>query len=429
MDPQTTAPAAREFQVMAKPIGPICNLDCTYCYYLKKEYLYPKGESFRMSEELLEKYILQHIQASPKPMISFAWHGGEPTILGLDYFRKIVELQRKHQPSGRRIVNGIQTNGTLLDEEWGRFLAEEGFYVGLSLDGPQELHDGYRVTKGQKPTFKQVMGAYKLLRRHKVHVDLLCVVHNLNVHHPIQVYRFFKEMGVEYLQFLPLVERLENGGGVSQQTAPAEAFGTFLCAVFDEWVRQDVGKIVVQIFDEAARPALGMEHALCIFRETCGDVVVLEHNGDFYSCDHFVTPEYRLGNIRETHLAELIESPAQRNFGAAKRDTLPRYCRECPVRDMCNGGCPKDRFIKTPDGEEGLNYLCAGYKKFFLHSREPLRKLAALWRNGEPIEKLMQIVQAEDVKASPQTGRNDPCPCGSGKKYKRCCLGKVSAQA
>ena len=267
---------SREFQVFAKPAGAICNLDCHYCYYLDKQDLYPDEPSHRMPDGLLEEYIVQHLDASPGPAVNFSWHGGEPTILGLDYFRKIVELQRKHQPPGRRIVNGIQTNGTLLDEEWGRFLAEEGFYVGLSLDGPQELHDGYRVTKGQKPTFKQVMGAYKLLRRHKVHVDLLCVVHNLNVHHPIQVYRFFKQMGVEYLQFLPLVERVDNGkGGVSEQTAPAEAFGTFLCAIFDEWVRQDVGKIVVQIFDEAARPALGMEHALCIFRESCGDVVVL----------------------------------------------------------------------------------------------------------------------------------------------------------
>ncbi|MBI2988047.1 MAG: anaerobic sulfatase maturase [Deltaproteobacteria bacterium] len=414
---------------MAKPIGAICNLDCHYCYYLKKEYLYPKGESFRMSDDLLEKYITQHIEASPKPLISFAWHGGEPTILGLDYFHKIVALQRKHQPPGRRIVNGIQTNGTLLDKEWCCFLAAEGFYVGLSLDGPQKLHDQYRVTKGQKPTYKEVMRAYKLLKQHKVHCDLLCVVHNQNVYYPTQVYRFFKEIGVEYLQFLPLVERLNDGkGGVSLQTVPAEAFGQFLCTVFDEWVRHDVGRIVVQIFDETARPALGMEHALCIFRETCGDVVIVEHNGDFYSCDHFVDPEHRLGNIQETHLGELLESPAQRNFGLAKRDTLPRYCRECEVRAMCNGGCPKDRFIRTPDGEEGLNYLCAGYKRFFTHSREHLQKLASLWQEGRPLEQLMQMVRAEDAKAAPQTGRNDPCPCGSGKKYKRCCLGKVSAQ-
>ncbi len=427
MENQTTGPASREFQVMTKPVSTICNLDCHYCYYIKKEDVYPKGASFRMADDLLEEYIVQHIQASPKPMISFAWHGGEPTILGVDYFRKIVSLQRKHLPPDRRITNGIQTNGTLLDDEWCRFFAAEGFYVGLSLDGPQELHDGYRVTKGQKPTHKQVMRAFRLLRQHKVHCDVLCVVHDQNVRYPTRVYRFFKEIGVEYLQFLPLVERLNDGaGGVSGQTVPAEPFGTFLCAIFDEWVRQDIGRITVQIFDEAVRPALGMEHALCIFRESCGDVVVVEHNGDFYSCDHFVDPEHRVGNIRETPLVEMLESTAQRDFGLAKRDKLPRYCRECEVRDMCNGGCPKDRFIRTPDGEEGLNYLCAGYKKFFIHSRPPLEKMASLWRAGEPLEKLMEIVRAEDLKTSPQAGRNDPCPCGSGKKYKRCCLGKES---
>jgi len=415
--------ALREFQVMAKPIGAICNLDCSYCYYLKKEFLYPKDDAFRMSDETLERYVVQQIEAAPGPMVNFAWHGGEPTALGLDYFQKIVALQKKHRPEGRKITNGIQTNGTLLDDAWCRFFAAERFSVGLSIDGPRELHDGYRVDKGQKPTHKQVLRAFRLLGEHRVHVDVLCVVHDRNVRRPAEVYRFFKDLGVEFLQFLPLVER-ENGG-VSARTVPAEAFGDFLSAIFDEWVRRDVGKVAIQMFDEAARPAAGMEHSLCIFRETCGDVPVVEHNGDFFSCDHFVDPGYRVGNIAETHLGDLVESPAQRAFGEAKRDSLPRYCRECEVRDMCNGGCPKDRFIPTPDGEAGLNYLCAGYKKFFIHSRPYLKRMVDIWNAGEPIEKLMEAVRAEDARGTaPQVGRNDPCPCGSGKKYKKCCGGR-----
>lgn len=415
------AQAAREFQIMAKPIGPICNLDCHYCYYLEKEELYPQTKNFRMADEVLERYIVEHLEAAPTPLVSFSWHGGEPTLLGIDYYKKIVSLQKKHARPGQRILNGIQTNGTLIDEEWCRFFAQEGFSIGLSMDGPPELHDRFRVTKGQKPTHKQVKRAFQLLRQHKVHTDLLCVVHRENVQYPTRVYRYFKELGVEYLQFLPYVERLKEGG-VSKNTVPAEEFGKFLCAVFDEWVRHDVGRVVIQWVDEAMRPMLGMEHALCIFRETCGDVPVVEHNGDFYSCDHFVRPEYHLGNIRHTPLAEMIDSPAQRAFGLAKRDRLPRYCRECEVVDMCNGGCPKDRVIRTPDGEEGLNYLCPGYKRFFTHVRPYMQKLALLVQAGESEEKLMQMAREEDARPSIQVRRNDLCPCGSGKKYKRCCL-------
>jgi serine-type anaerobic sulfatase-maturating enzyme len=412
--------AQREFQVMVKPMGAICNLDCHYCYYLKKEFLYPEGDTFRMTDEMLERYIVQQIEAAPGPMVNFAWHGGEPTALGLDYFQKIVELQKKHRTDGKKIVNGIQTNGTLLTDAWCRFFAAERFSIGLSIDGPRELHDAYRVDKGQKPTHKQIVRAFRMLTEHDVHVDVLCVVHDKNVWHPTQVYRFFKDLGVEFLQFLPLVER--QNGGVTPRTVPAEAFGSFLTTIFDEWVRNDVGRIAIQMFDEAARPLAGMEHSLCIFRETCGDVPVVEHNGDFFSCDHFVEPEYRVGNIAETHLGELVESAPQRAFGEAKRESLPRYCRECEVRAMCNGGCPKDRFIAAPDGEAGLNYLCAGYKSFFIHSRPYLKKMVDLWAAGEPIEKLMQAVRADDgAAAAPLAGRNDPCPCGTGKKYKRCC--------
>jgi len=373
--------ASRDFQVFVKPIGSICNLACLYCYYLKKEHLYPNSESFRMPYETLEEYIVQHIDAYPEKVIRFSWHGGEPTVLGLDYFRKIVALQRKHKPPDRRIVNGIQTNGTLLDEDWCRFLATEGFAVGLSLDGTREMHDRYRVTKDQEPTHEQAMRGYELLQKHRVYTDILCVVNAHNVRFPLRVYRFFKQINARYIAFLPMVEQQPDArGGVSDISVPAEAWGAFLCAIFDEWRDQDIGRVKVQIFEEAAMTAFNQEHSLCIFRPTCGDIPVVEHNGDFYSCDHFVDVEHRLGNIKETPLVELLESPAQRAFGRAKLETLPRYCRECEVRAMCNGGCPKNRFLETPDGEPGLNYLCSGYKRFFTHCQPFVSEVAALWR-------------------------------------------------
>jgi uncharacterized protein len=416
--------ASREFQVFAKPIGSICNLDCHYCYYLKKEPIYPKGEPFRMPDDILEEYIVQHIKAFPGPLIRFSWHGGEPTVLGLDYFRKIVALQRKHQPPNQRIANGMQTNGTLLDEDWCRFLAKMGFAIGLSLDGPQEMHDLYRVTKSQKPTHEQALRGYQLLRQHHISCDILCVVNARNVRHPTQVYRFFKQINASYVTFLPLVEpQPEVEGGVSQRTVPAEAFGDFLCTIFDEWLNQDIGRIKVQIFEEAARMAFEQEHSLCIFRPICGDIPIVEHNGDFFSCDHFVDQEHRLGNIRETPLVELLESPAQRAFGQAKLKTLPRYCQGCEVRAMCNGGCPKNRFIRTPDGEAGLNYLCAGYKRFFTHCQPFVQEVGAQWHR-QTLDQQKPPARATVVRKNPKPGRNDPCPCGSGLKYKKCCLGK-----
>jgi uncharacterized protein len=373
--------ASREFQIFTKPIGSICNLNCYYCYYLKKKHLYPKDKSFRMPDEILEEYIVQHIDASPETIIRFSWHGGEPTILGLDYFRKIVELQQKHQPSNKRIVNGIQTNGTLIDEKWCRFFAEESFAVGLSLDGDKVRHDQYRVTKDKKPTHEKTMRGYQLLQKHRVYTDILCVVNAYNVQFPLQVYRFFKRINAKYISFLPLVEPQPNTEeGVSHISVPAEAWGIFLCTIFDEWRDQDIGQLKVQIIEEATRTAFNQEHSLCLFRVTCGDIPVVEHNGDFYSCDHFVDVEHRLGNIKETPLVELLESPAQRAFGKAKVDALPRYCLHCRVRAMCNGECPKNRFLSTPDGEPGLNYLCAGYKRFFTHCQPFVSEVAALWR-------------------------------------------------
>jgi uncharacterized protein len=414
---------SRDFQIFAKPAGAVCNLDCRYCYYLEKRHLYPGATPHRMPPDLLEHYILEHIRAATEPIIRFSWHGGEPTILGLEYYRNVVALQKKHQPPGRLIVNGIQTNGVLLDEDWCRFMAAEGFAVGLSLDGPRELHDRYRITRGKEPTHVQAVRAFELLQRYRIPCDLLCVVHDCNVRHPKEVYRFFREIGGKYVGFLPIVERVPGANGeVTPETVPAEAFGTFLCTVFDEWIRRDTQRLMVQIFDEASRPARGLEHSLCIFRETCGQIPAVEHNGDFYCCDHFVQPAFRLGNIRETSLSDLLDSPAQRAFGDAKRDTLPRYCRECEVLDLCHGACPKDRFIRTPEGEPGLNYLCAGLKQFFTHSRPQLLQLVQ--KSAAAATRSLQADRRPQtpVRSGSKTSRNDPCPCGSGRKYKKCCL-------
>jgi len=381
MKDRIMAKASRDFQVFVKPTGSICNLGCHYCYYLKKEFLYPERESFCMPDIILEEYIVQHIEASAEPVIRFSWHGGEPTVLGLDYFRNIVAIQRKYQPLDQRIANGMQTNGILLDEDWCQFLADEGFFVGLSLDGPQEMHDRHRLTKGGQPTFDQTMQGYELLRQHQVSTDLLCVVNAHNVRFPTELYRFFKQIGAKYVSFLPMVELQSDAQrGINPLTVPADEWGNFLCTIFDEWVSQDIGQIKIQIFEEAARTAFGQEHSLCIFRPICGDIPVVEHNGDFYSCDHFVDKKHHLGNIIETPLVKLLDSPAQRAFGKAKLDFLPRYCRECEVRDMCHGECPKNRFIRTPDGEEGLNYLCAGYKRFFSHCKPFIAEVADEWK-------------------------------------------------
>ena len=376
------AHASRGFQVFVKPVGAHCNLACRYCYYLRKDdHLYPETVLLRMPDDLLETYIVQHIAASPDEVIRFSWHGGEPTVWGLDAFRKIVALQRKHRPPGRLIVNGMQTNGTLLDEAWGRFLAAEKFSVGLSLDGPKEIHDVHRLTKDGKPTFERALRGYDILRRHRVSTDILCVVSADNVRSPLEVYRFFKAIEATYVRFLPLVEpRADSPSGVSPETVPAEAWGEFLCAVFDKWVDRDIGRIKVQIFEEASRTVFGQEHSLCLFRPTCGDIPVVEHNGDFYPCDHFVDAEHRLGNIRVTPLVDLIESPAQRAFGQAKRDRLPWICRECEVLAMCHGECPKNRFLRTPDDDAGWNYLCPGYRRFFNHIRPFVEAVSAEWR-------------------------------------------------
>jgi len=376
------AAASRSFQVFVKPAGAACNLACGYCYYLGKG---PTGETgdatARMPDDLLEAYIAQHIAASPDDVIRFSWHGGEPTVLGLDYFQRIVAVERRLCPAGRTIANGLQTNGTLLDEAWGRFLAAEGFSVGLSLDGPRDIHDVHRRARDGRPSFDGTMRGWDVLRRHGVPADILCVVGAHNAGRPLEVYGFFREIGASYLTFLPLVERRPAApGGIGPESVSPGAWGDFLCAVFDEWADRDIGRIKIQIVEEAARTAFGQEHSLCVFRPVCGDVPVVERNGDLYSCDHYVDAAHLLGNIRERPLAALLESPAQRAFGRAKLETLPRVCRECEVLAMCNGECPKNRFAFTPDGEPGLNYLCPGYKRFFGHVRPFVEAVGAAWR-------------------------------------------------
>ncbi len=416
---------SREFQIFAKPAGALCNLDCGYCYYLEKQALYPQAGSFHMAPDLLERYIVQHIETSPGDVIRFSWHGGEPTTLGIDYFRKIVELQQRHVPSGKQVKNALVTNGILLSEEWCDFLSAEGFAVGLSLDGPAEVHDVYRVTKNNQPTHARVMRGLELLKRYQVPFDILCVVSDVSVRYTKGIYRFFKEIGATYVGFLPLVERRDDlSGGVERFAVPAEGYGDFLISIFDEWVRQDIGRILIQNFDEAARPIRDLEHSLCIFRETCGDIPAIEHNGDVYSCDHFVDAEHLLGNIREDRLPDLLYGPQHARFGNLKRESLPDYCLKCEVLSMCNGGCPKDRFVETPDGQPGLNYLCPAFKRFFSHCRPVFERLVPLWKTGATAEHLMATARGERKAATPRVGRNDLCPCGSGRKYKRCCMGR-----
>lgn len=462
------------FHVMTKPIGPICNLDCKYCFYLEKEELYT-GErrerpSWAMPDDVLETYIRQYIEQQDIPEISFAWQGGEPTLLGVRFFERVVELQKKYA-NGKRVWNALQTNGTLLDDEWGAFLGKHGFLIGLSIDGPRELHDTYRVDKKGRPTFDAVVRGLEVLKKHRVEFNTLTVVNRKNSQHPLEVYRFLKGIGSGFIQFIPLVERaahapMQTPDGLIQLSlaAPpkpddarspvtdwsvrAEDYGEFLTTIFDEWVRRDVGSVFVQMFDVALGSWAGMGASLCVFSEKCGAALAMEHNGDVYACDHYVYPEFKLGNIRDTPLKELVFSPEQVKFGADKFDSLPRQCRECEVRFACNGECPKHRFIRTRDGEWGLNYLCAGYKRFFTHVDPYMQAMARLLHSGRAPAEIMEILARRESPvpppallaqgpmakrhASPATasksaagpGRNDPCPCGSGQKYKKCCLGK-----
>ncbi len=416
------------FHVMLKPRGAICNLDCAYCYFLSKELLYP-GSRFRMANELLENYTRQYIAAQRGPEVTFAWQGGEPTLMGLDFFRRAVALQHKYRRPGLRIHNALQTNATNLDDDWCRFFREHNFLIGVSLDGPQVLHDTYRVDKGGKPTFDRVMAGVELLRRHSVPFNILTTVHAVNAAAPLEVYRFLRDtVGTNFIQFIPIVERdnatgFQEGERVTLRSVTSEQYGAFLIAIFEEWVRHDVGRVFVQIFDVALAAWSGLRPGLCIFEETCGAALALEHNGDVYSCDHYVEPNHRLGNIQDIPLIDMVGSAQQQRFGQAKRDLLPQYCRECAVRFVCNGGCPKDRTLTAPDGEPGLNYLCGGYKAFFTHIDGPMRWMARELRERRPPANIMHYIAAAEAELQrrfARAGRNDPCPCGGGQKFKRC---------
>jgi uncharacterized protein len=414
--------APSNFHVMAKPTGAVCNLDCKYCFFLSKDTLYPNSR-FRMADDVLEAYVKQVIESHLEPQITIAWQGGEPTLMGLDFFRRAMALVHKYKRHGTTLEHTIQTNGILLNQEWCEFLRKGNFLVGLSVDGPREMHDAYRVDKGGGATFDKVMAAARLMQQHRVNFNVLCTVHAANVEHPLEVYRFFRdELKTHFVQFIPIVERAtpelleiankgwgehnhqrplytQNGSLVTERTVNSERWGRFLISIFDEWVRHDVGNVYIQIFESALASWLGMPASLCIFARTCGNALALEHNGDLYSCDHFVEPKFLLGNIKKQHLVQLVASDQQRKFGNDKQDSLPRYCRECEVKFACNGECPRNRFIQTPDGEPGLNYLCAGYKAFFKHIDHPMKLMVDLLVEGREAPDVMEILAAESALA------------------------------
>jgi uncharacterized protein len=417
------------FHVMIKPIGPVCNLECAYCYYLDKRRLFPGEAHWRMSAETLELLTRQYLAAQPPELseVVFGWQGGEPTLMGIEFYRQAVELQRKHAPAGMQCVNTIQTNGLLLDHPWCEFLKENGFLVGLSIDGPRDLHDAYRRDPSGDPTFERVANALKLLQTHEVEHNALVVVHRRNADHPRRVYRFLRDSGIEFVQFIPLVEwaPVPDGSGavasrVSERSVIPAQFGRFLVGVFDEWLRNDVGRVFVQIFDQALSAWMGTEPGLCVFRRECGRAVVLEHNGDVFSCDHFVDEAHRLGNIDETPIGELMDRPEQQEFGRKKRTLLPQGCRECRYLLACNGECPRNRPGRGVTGEASQNYLCEGYRMFFEHADPYLRAMAAEVSSGQPAANVMYRLRAN--AAAENVSRNAPCPCGSGRKYKHCCM-------
>ena len=405
--------------VMAKPTGAICNLDCSYCFFLDKEELYP-GSKFRMTDELLETYIRQLIAAHKTPKVTVAWQGGEPTLMGLDFFKKAIAYQEKYRKPGMTFENTLQTNGTLLTDEWCEFFKENDYLIGLSLDGPRELHDANRVDKAGRHTFDKVMKGLRLLQKHGVEYNILTTVNRINSQHPLAVYRFLRdEVKTSWMQFIPVVERIntdgktlyQQGTTVSENSVLPAQFGIFLTTIFDEWVRKDVGKVFVQTFEAAVRSWLNLPTGMCFFSPTCGMGVALEHNGDLYSCDHFVEPDYLLGNLQETSISTLVGSDRQFKFGQDKLTSLPKYCRECEVRFACHGECPKHRFTETPDGEPGLNYLCAGYKHFFTHIDQPLKMMINLLHQGKEATDIMPKLAAGD--------RAKRKPMGFGQKTQR----------
>ena len=427
------------FALLAKPSGSTCNIDCTYCFFLSKERLYPDDRQ-RMSEATLEAYLRQLIEAHRTPEVTVAWQGGEPTLMRLPFFEKAMEIVEKYRRPGQAVKHSFQTNGLLLDDDWCAFFKRHQVLVGLSVDGPRELHDANRVDRRGQGTFELVMQGLEKLRRHGVDFNILCTVNAANQAQGRRVYRFLRdELGATWIQFIPIVERAtaellpianrgwraaqgekrplytQTGELVTERSVGAEAYGRFLVDVFEEWIRHDVGKVFVQLFDVTLEAGFG-RHLMCIHAPTCGDAPVLEHNGDLYACDHYVEPEYRLGNIHETAMAELMASPRQRRFGREKRDTLTAQCRSCRVRDLCHGGCPKERFARSRDGEPGHNYLCPGLELFFTHTRPAMQVMTRLLQMGRAPAEVMEMIAQDDERRDPYR----LCPCGSGKKFRFC---------
>jgi uncharacterized protein len=390
--------AARPFHLMAKPTGAVCNLACDYCYFLRKEELYP-GSSFRMSDVVLERVVEETLSAQPGPDVTFAWQGGEPTLMGLAFFERAVALAESRRRPHQRVQHTLQTNATRLDDAWGAFLARHGVLVGVSLDGPRELHDRYRRDKGGGGSFDAVMRGVEVLHRHEVEWNALTTVHAGNVDAPLDVYRFLRDQaGARFVQFIPIVERADptgeqRGTTLTDRSVGGAAFGCFLLAVFDDWVRRDVGKVFVQAFDDLLGKYLGAPAGICVHQPVCGDALALEHTGDVYACDHYVESAYRLGNLLETPLGALVEDPRQRAFGEAKRATLTAQCRRCPVLVLCHGGCPKDRVATSVDGEPGHPHLCEGYLAFFTRTRPAMRWMAAAWRAGRAPAEVMTALR------------------------------------
>ena len=369
-------PFARPLYVMAKPAGAMCNMACTYCYYLEKKELYADDPKMVMSDSMLELYTKRYLEAQTMGIVNFTWHGGEALMRPLSFYKRAMELQQKYA-GGREIMNCLQTNGTLLDDEWCRFLRDNNWLVGVSIDGPQEFHDEYRRNRGGRPSFLNVMKGIRLLQKHGVEWNAMAVINDYNADYPLEFYNFFKDLGCHYIQFTPIVERLKQGnrlasvregGDLAPFSVTPEQWGNFLCTLFDEWIKEDVGKYYIQLFDATLANWAGVEPGVCTMAPQCGHAGVMEYNGDVYSCDHFVFPEYKLGNIRDTSFIEMMGSDRQLRFGASKRDSLPGQCRRCRWLFACNGECPKNRFATTADGEPGLNYLCEGYRKFFAHA-------------------------------------------------------------
>src|SRR5262245_35207894 len=438
-DPSVAETAPPRFHLLAKPSGSTCNIDCKYCFFLSKEALYP-DDRHRMSDSTLDVYIRQLLEAHRTPEVTVAWQGGEPTLMGVEFFRRAAALIERYRHPGQRIRQTFQTNGIALDDEWCAFLKQHDFLVGLSVDGPREIHDAHRVTRSGKGTFDRVMRGWEALQRHNVDFNILCTVTAASQDHGRSIYRFFRDqLRATWIQFIPIVERAtaetiqianrgwserpsekrllytQTGSLVTDRSVGGEAYGKFLVDVFEEWVRRDVGKVYVQLFDVTLEAWFG-RYKLCIHAPTCGNGPALEHNGDVYACDHYVEPGFKLGNIHETHLLELVASPPQREFGASKRETLTHQCRECEVRALCNGGCPKDRFATSREGEPGHNYLCPGLYRFFTHTRPAMQRMAELLAEGCAPAELMESVAAADRKR----GAYAPCPCDSGARFRFC---------